>query len=100
MPLDFERAALAKVAESTRERIKARSKHVGISPVFLERRFVVERFLWRFRHSELWASRFMLKGGLLLLTLGGMERPTDDADLHMEEPLSADDARQMAADLS
>jgi len=70
-----------RLAVSVQARLVRRAKTMGADPNVVLVRYATERLLYRLSRSE-HASRFILKGALLLLVwLGETFRPTRDADL-------------------
>lgn len=68
-------------AESIANRLKDKSKEAGMDYNAILLLYMQERFLYRLSQSQ-YRDRFILKGGLLLLTLDNdKSRPTRDIDL-------------------
>ena len=99
MPRVPDDPCLVRVANSTRERLKAASRSMGTDTMHLERRFVIERFLHRLSRSPEWADVITLKGGILLVTLGEMHRPTEDVDAHCGLPFDDGTALRFVRDV-
>jgi predicted nucleotidyltransferase component of viral defense system len=70
-----------RLVASVQTRLVRHAKAIGADPNVVLVRYATERLLYRLSRSE-YASRFILKGALLLLAwLGETFRPTRDADL-------------------
>jgi Nucleotidyl transferase AbiEii toxin, Type IV TA system len=92
---------LEQIAASNRARLRDMGRQINMETRFLEQRFVLERFLHRLSLTQHWSSEFTLKGGLLMIDLcGGMLRPTDDLDLHMEHALSSEEIRNFVTQVA
>lgn len=87
------------LVRSVQTRLARRAREIAVDPNLVLTRYAVERFLYRLSLSP-HASRFVLKGALLLLAwLGETLRPTRDADLLGLGELSDDTLRRIFAEV-
>jgi len=69
------------LAQSIQARVVAHAKKLRLEPTLVFARYGLERFLYRLSRSR-YAERFVLKGGMLMISwLGETVRTTRDADL-------------------
>src|SRR5579862_9473806 len=84
---------------SVQARLVRHAKEIGVDPNHVLARYATERFLYRLSRSP-YASRFVLKGALLMLVwLGETLRPTRDADFLGFGDLSEKSLAEILADV-
>jgi predicted nucleotidyltransferase component of viral defense system len=92
-------AAPRALPASVQARLVQHAKEIGVDPNHVLARYATERFLYRLSRSA-HASRFVLKGALLMLVwLGETLRPTRDADFLGFGDLSEKSLTEILADV-
>jgi len=83
-------AAMAAAGNVVAARIKSSARNTGQDAQFLFRRFAIERLLVRLDRT-VHTGNWCLKGGLLMLVLGGdFRRPTEDLDVTTLSPFESE----------